>query len=86
MTWFTEVIDECKTEHEAEQSLGSLATQEGFVCGRVLLKGGGKPWRAQAFFPDVDHPEEAASLPEGCHRRLVPESLLKTCSVGTQRG
>lgn len=78
--WMVEVIDECRSEAEAEASLRSLSEQMDFVCGRVLAKAKGFPWRAQAFFPDVDHPEYADHLPDGCHRRLVPDSLLILCN------
>jgi len=76
--WLTEVIDECKSEGEAAESLGALSLQDGFICGRILQRAGGKPWRAQAFFPDVGE-SDARHLPDGCHRRLVPESLLGAC-------
>ena len=75
MNFYTmlECVTPFATEAAAVAALPGVAAQDGCVGARVLASGSGKPWRLQAFFDDAP----GVALPDGVHRRSVPDSLLR---------
>ena len=69
-----EMIEAATNEATAQSYLDGWRTQVDFISGRVLAPTYFDGWRAQGFFEDCGH---NMPLPDGCHRRLVPQSLLE---------
>ena len=76
MRWVLEYTDTADSKSEAATVLDFLMSQEGYISGRVLEPKAPDldKWRIQAFFPDEDN--DPILWPDGCKRRLCPESLL----------
>lgn len=66
---------------EAEKSLEFCAEQIGFIGGRVLPAGGGKPIRLQIFFADDNQVGEKELAVVGLRRRVVWPSLCQTLGI-----
>lgn len=76
MSWPTAIqyVDDATSEGAAEQVLGELALQDGYLGGRLLPPAnqrGKDTWRVQAFFDatGVHHDDQ---LPDGCRLVVVP--------------
>lgn len=70
--WALQWIAVESTEAAARQALAAMTLQDGFLGGRVVPPGSGKPgWKAQAFFEDVP----MTQMPEGMRRVIVPANL-----------
>lgn len=82
MNWVLQHVEEAPSEEAAYEYLEGLALQDGYLGGRVLPKGSGKPWRAQAFFEDEPN---ADWLPEGTRRVLMPKGLARSLGVRAGR-
>lgn len=64
-------LEEFGSESDAREALAAFSDQHGYLGGRVLPPGPGKPrWRMQAFVTD-DGPRDGW-LPDGCRRVTVP--------------
>lgn len=83
MTWMIQYVEPAKTPAEAQAMLDAMRLQDGFVGGRVLPAGAGKPDRMQAFFdPQPDCAMMTFSwLPDGMRRVLVPDSQRKALGL-----
>lgn len=79
MRQLLQYIEEAKTRDEAKSYLDWLATQDGYLGGRVIGDGHIKPFAAQAFF--ADETIGADWLPFGVRRVLVPESIVHACGI-----
>lgn len=79
--WAFQVMEEARDEDEAQAVLAGLAEQDGYMGGRVLPPGPGKPWRVQAFMEDDPSVPEHL-LPEGVRRVLIPPGQVR--SLGLQ--
>ena len=76
MRWTIEYIDKVKDRAEAEEVLSAMMAQSGYLGGRILTPSPAKPgWRVQTFFDNEGIIE--GWLPDGCHYRLTPLSLLR---------
>jgi hypothetical protein len=72
-----QVTDTFPTESAADEALLALSHQEGFIAGRTIAPSRPKPgWRVQAFFKD-EPGTNAASLPDGCRRVTVRNSMIE---------
>lgn len=75
MRWTIEVLESATGATQADEMLAGLRQQVGYLGGRVLPPSDSKPgWRVQAFM-DNDG-VTSGWLPDGCHYRLTPGSLL----------
>lgn len=69
---FTQSAD---NEKDANAMLGGLSSLDGYISGRVLPPGPGKPaWRIQAFFKD----EGSIEGLEGARKVMAPDHMLKS--------
>lgn len=70
--WAIQVVEPARDELDAQQMLEGLTVQDGFLGGRVLPPGVGKPdWRVQGFFQDEPEAVEGP-LPDGMQRVVIP--------------
>ncbi len=72
--WATETIEQYASRDAAIEALPGIKGQEGCLGVRVLEpKWQMRSWAIQAFFQDAG---EGVVLPDGCKRRIVPQSML----------
>lgn len=83
-SWYLQVVESARTLVEAEEMLAAQAEQEGYVGGRALPAGGGKPARMQAFFDD-DGTMKGSWLPDGVRRVFVPAGMGRALGIGRTR-
>lgn len=77
-----QIMTEVATYTEAAALMDSLRTQEGFIGCRTLLPAPGKPsTRVQAFFEVPDGMFEHAPLPDDCRFVILPDAILRACTV-----
>lgn len=74
MPLFLQILTPCSSLSEAAAVLRALAMQDGYLGGRVLPAGRGKPVRVQVFFPDSPEVPEA-QLPDGVRRVYLTPML-----------
>ena len=85
MRWTIEVLEIAKCQDEAVDMLIGLCGQVGYLGGRVFPPSPSKPtWRVQAFMEN--NGMTSGWLPDGCHYRLTPKSLLTQCLTRRGRG
>jgi len=76
-----QVVETAHSWDEAYEMLRGLATQDGYLGGRVLPPGPGKPWRVQGFVVDEPHACDMW-LPDGCRRVMMPDGLWRQITGG----
>lgn len=70
-----QVVLESKSAAEASRELEALRGLGGYLAGKVLAEGHGKPWRAQAFFPTVDGLVPGDVISDEMRVVFIPNSL-----------
>ncbi len=76
-----QIYEACETEDEARLIHEAQSQQEGYLGGRVLPPGAGKPgWKSQTFH-DATGLSNDGWLPDGCRIVLVPNQLCLECSI-----
>ena len=78
MTTLLQYVEEAPDERIAQEYFAFLQGQEGYLGGRLLPPGPGKPlWRVQVFFLDDDPSVPNELFPDGVRRVTIPPSLRK---------
>lgn len=72
-----QVVLESKSAEEANRELKALQELGGYLGGRVLGEGGGKSWRAQAFFPAAEGLKAGDQISNEMRVVFIPNSLIK---------
>lgn len=76
-----QVVLESKSAEEANRELKALQELGGYLGGRVLGEGGGKPWRAQAFFPAVEGLKAGDEISNEMRVVFIPSSLAPSLGI-----
>lgn len=81
-TTMIQYVVETLTRDDAIQALADLSKQDGYLGGRALPCGPGKPHRAQAFFR-ADGVQPGDALPDDCRLVVVSDGMREALGIAS---